>query len=100
MSDFKITLTCERNGKFLKTKEYHGHGQILKISDDGFECHIVLESEDPVFGVTIKYIESGKPYLSFPDISLENLDMLEANINNAKAFCSEFCLRKSELLER
>lgn len=93
-----IHLVSEKTGKLLKTKKYIGLGQILKISDDGFEKHIVLEPEDPVFGVTIKYIETGSPYFSFPDVAIEKMDIFLDNINQAKAFCKEFYLRKTEFL--
>ena len=50
-----IKFIKENKSKFLTTKEYHGYGQILKISDDGIEKHIVVKPKDPVFGITINF---------------------------------------------
>ena len=44
-----IKIVTEKKNKFLTTKEYYGYGQILKISDDGIEKHIVVKPKDPVF---------------------------------------------------
>ena len=58
-----IKFVAERKSKFLTTKEYHGYGQILKISNDGVDKHIIVKPIDPVFGVTIKFLESDNPCL-------------------------------------
>ena len=42
-----IKFVSENRSKFLTTKEYHGYGQILKISDDGIEKHIVVNYSAP-----------------------------------------------------
>lgn len=42
-----IKFVSENRSKFLTTREYHGYGQILKISDDGIEKHIVVKPKRP-----------------------------------------------------
>lgn len=94
-----IKFVKESKNKFLTTKEYHGYGQILKISDDGIEKHIVVKPKDPVFGITIKFLETGHPQFSIPDVSIEDTAIMLKNLEEAKAFCSEFYDRRYEFIQ-
>lgn len=96
-----IKFVTENKSKFLTTKEYHGYGQILKISDDGIEKHIkhiIVKPKDPVFGITIKFLETGHPQFSIPDISIEDTAIMLKNLEEAKAFCREFYNRQDEFI--
>lgn len=93
-----IKLVTENKSKFLTTKEYHGYGQILKISDDGIEKHIVVKPKDPVFGITIKFLETGHPQFSIPDVSIEDTVIMLKNLEEAKAFCREFYNKQDEFI--
>lgn len=93
-----IKFVTENKSKFLATKEYHGYGQILKISDDGIEKHIVVKPKDPVFGITIKFLETGHPQFSIPDASIEDTVIMLKNLEEAKAFCREFYNRQDEFI--
>lgn len=93
-----IKFVTENKSKFLATKEYHGYGQILKISDDGIEKHIVVKPKDPVFGITIKFLETGRPQFSIPDVSIEDTVIMLKNLEEAKAFCREFYNRQDEFI--
>lgn len=93
-----IKFVTENKSKFLATKEYHGYGQILKISDDGIEKHIVVKPKDPVFGITIKFLETGHPQFSTPDVSIEDTVIMLKNLEEAKAFCREFYNRQDEFI--
>lgn len=73
--------------------------QILKISDDGIEKHIVVKPKDPVFGITIKFLETGHPQFSIPDISIEDTAIMLKNLEEAKAFCSEFYEKRDEFIQ-
>lgn len=93
-----IKFVTENKSKFLATKEYHGYDQILKISDDGIEKHIVVKPKDPVFGITIKFLETGHPQFSIPDVSIEDTVIMLKNLEEAKAFCREFYNRQDEFI--
>lgn len=93
-----IKFVTENKSKFLATKEYHGYGQILKISDDGIEKHIVVKPKDPVFGITIKFLETGHPQFSIHDVSIEDTVIMLKNLEEAKAFCREFYNRQDEFI--
>lgn len=93
-----IKFVTENKSKFLTTKEYHGYGQILKISDDGIEKHIIVKPKDPVFGITIKFLETGHPQFSIPDVSIEYTAIMLKNLEEAKAFCREFYNRQDEFI--
>lgn len=93
-----IKFVTENKSKFLATKEYNGYGQILKISDDGIEKHIVVKPKDPVFGITIKFLETGHPQFSIPDVSIEDTVIMLKNLEEAKAFCREFYNRQDEFI--
>lgn len=93
-----IKFVKESKSKLLATKEYHGYGQILKISDDGIEKHIVVKPKDPVFGITIKFLETGHPQFSIPDVSIEDTVIMLKNLEEAKAFCREFYNRQDEFI--
>lgn len=93
-----IKFVTENKSKFLTTKEYHGYGQILKISDDGIEKHIVVKPKDPVFGITIKFLETGHPQFSIPDVSIEDTVIMLKNLEEAKAFCREFYNKQDEFI--
>jgi len=93
-----IKFVTENKSKFLATKEYHGYGQILKISDDGIEKHIVVKPKDQVFGITIKFLETGHPQFSIPDVSIEDTVIMLKNLEEAKAFCREFYNRQDEFI--
>lgn len=94
-----IKFVTENKSKFLATKEYHGYGQILKISDDEIEKHIVVKPKDPVFGITIKFLETGHPQFSIPDVSIEDTVIMLKNLEEAKAFCMEFYNKRDELIQ-
>lgn len=93
-----IKFVKESKSKLLATKEYHGYGQILKISDDGIEKHIVVKPKDPVFGITIKFLETGHPQFSIPDVSIEDTVIMLKNLEEAKAFCREFYNKQDEFI--
>lgn len=93
-----IKFVTENKSKFLTTKEYHGYGQILKISDDGIEKHIVVKPKDLVFGITIKFLETGHPQFSIPDVSIEDTAIMLKNLEEAKAFCREFYNKQDEFI--
>lgn len=94
-----IKFVTENKSKFLTTKEYHGYGQILKISDDGIEKHIVVKPKDPVFGITIKFLETRHPQFSIPDVSIDETAIMLKNLEDAKAFCREFYDRRDEFIQ-
>ena len=94
-----IKFVTENKSKFLTTKEYHGYGQILKISGDGIEKHIVVKPKDPVFGITIKFLETGYPQFSIPDVSIDETAIMLKNLEDAKAFCREFYDRRDEFIQ-
>ena len=81
-----IKFVKESKSKLLATKEYHGYGQILKISDDGIEKHIVVKPKDPVFGITIKFLETGNPQFLIPAVSIEDIAIMLKNLEEARAF--------------
>lgn len=93
-----IKFVAERKSKFLTTKEYHGYGQILKISDDGVDKHIIVKPIDPVFGVTIKFLESDNPCFAVPDISMDDTAIILKNLEEAREFYEEFCKRRDEFI--
>lgn len=93
-----IKFVKESKSKLLATKEYHGYGQILKISDDGIEKHIVVKPKDPVFGITIKFLETGNPQFLIPAVSIEDIAIMLKNLEEAKAFCKEFYERRDEFI--
>ena len=93
-----IKFVKESKSKLLATKEYHGYGQILKISDDGIEKHIVVKPKDPVFGITIKFLETGNPQFLIPAVSIEDIAIMLKNLEEAKAFCKEFYKRRDEFI--
>lgn len=93
-----IKFVAERKSKFLTTKEYHGYGQVLKISDDGVDKHIIVKPIDPVFGVTIKFLESDNPCFAVPDISMNDTAIILKNLEEARAFYKEFCKRRDEFI--
>lgn len=93
-----IKFVAERKSKFLTTKEYHGYGQILKISDDGVDKHIIVKPIDPVFGVTIKFLESDNPCFAVPDISIDDTAIILKNLEEAREFYAEFCKRRDEFI--
>lgn len=97
MSD-NIKFVLENKSKFLTTKEYHGYGQILKISDDGIEKHIVVKPKDPVFGITIKFLETGHPQFLIPAVSIEDIAIMLKNLEKARTFCKEFYERRDEFI--
>ena len=94
-----IKFVSENRSKFLTTKEYHGYGQKLKISDDGIEKHIVVKPKDQVFGITIKFLETGHPQFSIPDVSIDDTAIILKNLEETKAFCKEFFDRRDELIQ-
>lgn len=94
-----IKFVKESKSKLLATKEYHGYGQILKISDDGIEKHIVVKPKDPVFGITIKFLETDHPQFSIPDVSIDETAIMLKNLEEAKAFCIEFYNRQDEFIQ-
>ena len=94
-----IKFVSENRSKFLTTKEYHGYGQILKILDDGIEKHIVVKPKDPVFGITIKFLETGHPQFSIPDVYIEDTAIMLKNLEETKAFCKEFYNRRDEFIQ-
>lgn len=94
-----IKFVAERKSKFLTTKEYHGYGQILKISDDGVDKHIIVKPIDPVFGVTIKFLESDNPCFAVPDISIDDTAIILKNLEEAREFYAEFCKRRDEFIQ-
>ena len=91
-------LFAENKSKFLTTKEYYGYGQILKISDDGIEKHIVVKPKDPVFGITIKFLETGHPQFLIPAVSIEDIAIMLKNLEKARTFCKEFYERRDEFI--
>lgn len=93
-----IKFVTEKKSQFLTTKEYYGYGQLLKISDDGIEKHIVVKPKDPVFGITIKFLETGNPQFLIPAVSIEDIAIMLKNLEEAKAFCKEFYDRQDELI--
>ena len=93
-----IKFVAERKSKFLTTKEYHGYGQILKISDDGVDKHIIVKPIDPVFGVTIKFLESDNPCFAVPYISIDDTAIILKNLEEAREFYAEFCKRRDEFI--
>ena len=93
-----IKFVTEKKSKFLTTKEYYGYGQILKISDDGTEKHIIVKPKDPVFGITIKFLETGNPQFSIPAVSIEDIALMLKNLKKASAFCKEFHERRDEFI--
>ena len=93
-----IKFVKESKSKLLATKEYHGYGQILKISDDGIEKHIVVKPKDPVFGITIKFLETGNPQFLIPAVSIEDIAIMLKNLEEARAFYVEFCKRRDEFI--
>lgn len=95
-----IKFIAERKSKFLTTKEYHGYGQVLKISDDGVDKHIIVKPEDIIFGITIKFLETDHPCFSMPGISINmnDTDIVVKNLADAKAFCKEFYERRDEFI--
>lgn len=93
-----IKFVAERKSKFLTTKEYHGYGQVLKISDDGVDKHIIVKPIDPVFGVTIKFLESDNPCFAVPDISMDDTAIILKNLEEAREFYEEFCKRRDEFI--
>lgn len=93
-----IKFVKESKSKLLATKEYHGYGQILKISDDGIEKHIVVKPKDPVFGITIKFLETGNPQFLIPAVSIEDIAIMLKNLKKARAFCKEFYERRDEFI--
>ena len=93
-----IKFVTEKKSQFLTTKEYYGYGQILKISDDGIEKHIVVKPKDPVFGITIKFLETGNPQFLIPAVSIEDIEILLKNLEEAKAFYKEFYKRRDEFI--
>ena len=97
MSD-NIKFVLENKSKFLTTKEYHGYGQILKISDDGIQKHIVVKPKDPVFGITIKFLETGHPQFLIPAVSIEDIAIMLKNLEKARTFCKEFYKRRDEFI--
>ena len=94
-----IKFVTEKKSKFLTTKEYYGYGQLLKISDDGIEKHIVVKPKDLVFGITIKFLETGNPQFLIPAISVEDIAIMLKNLEEAKAFCKEFYERQDEFIQ-
>ena len=86
-----IKFVSENRSKFLTTREYHGYGQILK--------HIVVKPKDPVFGITIKFLETGHPQFSIPDVSIDETAIILKNLEAAKAFCMEFYNKRDELIQ-
>lgn len=94
-----IKFIKENKSKFLTTKEYHGYGQILKISDDGIEKHIVVKPKDPVFGITINFLETGNPQFLIPAVSIDDIAIMLKNLEETKAFCKEFFDRRDELIQ-
>lgn len=95
----QLKLINTNSGRILRTKEYRGYGQILKISDDGFEKIYTVEPEDPVYGVCIDHLEFDSPYFRFPSIPIDSIDIMTKNLEDAKKFCQEFFERKEELLK-
>lgn len=93
-----IKFVTENKSKFLTTKEYHGYGQILKISDDGVEKHIVVKPKDPVFGITIKFLETGNPQFLIPAFSIDDIAIMLKNLEKARTFCKEFYERRDEFI--
>ena len=93
-----IKFVKESKSKLLATKEYHGYGQILKISDDGIEKHIVVKPKDPVFGITIKFLETGNPQFLIPAVSIEDIAIMLKNLEKARTFCKEFYERRDEFI--
>ena len=93
-----IKFVKESKSKLLATKEYHGYGQILKISDDGIEKHIVVKPKDPVFGITIKFLETGNPQFLIPAVSIEDIAIMLKNLEEVRAFYEEFCKRRDEFI--
>lgn len=93
-----IKFVIEKKSKFLTTKEYHGYGQILKISDDGTEKYIIVKPKDPVFGITIKFLETGNPQFLIPAVSIEDVAVMLKNLEEAKAFCSEFYEKRDKFI--
>ena len=93
-----IKFVTEKKSKFLTTKEYYGYGQILKISDDGTEKHIIVKPKDPVFGITIKFLETGNPQFLIPAVSIEDIAIMLKNLKKARAFCKEFYERRDEFI--
>ena len=93
-----IKFVTEKKSQFLTTKEYYGYGQILKISDDGIEKHIVVKPKDPVFGITIKFLETGNPQFLIPAVSIEDIAIMLKNLEEAKAFYKEFYKRRDEFI--
>lgn len=93
-----IKFVKENKSKLLATKEYHGYGQILKISDDGIEKHIVVKPKDLVFGITIKFLETGNPQFLIPAVSIEDIAIMLKNLEEARAFYEEFCKRRDEFI--
>ena len=85
-----IKFVTKKKSQFLTTKEYYGYGQILKISDDGIEKHIVVKPKDPVFGITIKFLETGNPQFLIPAVSIEDIAIMLKNLEEAKAFVKNF----------
>ena len=76
-----------------------GYGQILKISDDGIEKHIVVKPKDPVFGITINFLETGNPQFLIPAVSIDETAIILKNLEAAKAFCMEFYNKRDELIQ-
>ena len=94
-----IKFVSENRSKFLTTREYHGYGQILKISDDGIEKHIVVKPKDPVFGITINFLETGNPQFLIPAVSIDDIAIMLKNLEEAKSFCSEFYEKRDEFIQ-
>lgn len=94
-----IELVRTNEGSFVTTKEYRGYGQILKISDDGFEKIISVEPEDTVYGVYIEHLAFGKPYFRCNSIPVDRTDIMLSNLEEAKKFCEEFSRTRETLLQ-
>lgn len=91
-----IKFVSEKKTKFLNIKEYRGYGQIIKISYDGFEHNMLIEPEDPVYGIKIEILKNDILINLPSSITINKLPVLENNIIAAKEFCKEFNKRKDE----
>lgn len=80
------------------TKTYLGYGQIMKITNNGSGLSISCVPVDPVYGVNISYIATGKPILRIPKVSDKRKEIVKENARLAKIFCAEFTARKEEFL--
>ena len=95
-----IKLLQKIKSKFLATKRNTmDTAKSLKFQTTGLKNTLQLKPKDPVFGITIKFLETGHPQFSIPDVSIEDTVIMLKNLEEAKAFCREFYNRQDEFIQ-